>query len=188
MSTTMVPLLALAAAAAPPEQVHLAYGVAHDSMRVAWSTMGSAGEDSSVVQWGSAPAALGRSARGSATPFTQDAGRNWTQHVAEMSALLAGQRVWYRVGGGAGGWSAAASFVVNRGSVSQRVAWVGDMGAPFSHALCPACTNTEELCACGNATTGLVSEAARGAAAIIHVGTSPSLQGAGAVGLALAPP
>ena len=66
----MVPLLALAAAAAPPEQVHLAYGVAHDSMRVAWSTMGSAGDDSSVVQWGSAPAALGRSARGSATPFT----------------------------------------------------------------------------------------------------------------------
>jgi hypothetical protein len=44
------------------------------------------------------------------------------------------------------------------------------MGTPFEHALCPACTDTAEACACGNATAGLVSEAARGASVIIHVG------------------
>jgi hypothetical protein len=99
-----------------PEQLHLAYGVLHSSMRVAWSTL-AAGERAdaataarSVVQWGFAPGSFGKSAPGLATPFTVDAGRNWTQHTAEMIGLPPRQRVWYRVGSEAGGWSTEHSF------------------------------------------------------------------------------
>ena len=163
----------LCAGAGPPAQVHLAYAVTHDGMRVAWSTPGSPLQPADTfVQWGTSPSQLDRRANGSATAFTQDAGRTWTQHVAEMTALPITEptRIFYRVGGPGSGWTEPTSFVTNRGSAAQRVCWVGDMGTPFSHALCPACSNTTELCACGNSTLGLVSEAARGAAAIIHVG------------------
>eukprot|EP01052_Picozoa_sp_SAG31_P023347 SAG31_NODE_1919_length_6920_cov_5.391731_1_plen_216_part_00 len=171
------------AAVGAPEQVHLSYSVAQDGMRVAWSTVGSGASMTasaeSNVNWGRSRGALDHTAEGTARAFTADgAVHSWTGHVAEMTGLQPGERVFYRVGGAVGGWSPVHSFTVMRASGSaathqpQRHAFVGDLGTPYMHALCPACTDESETCICrgANRTSGLVAELSRGTRSVIHVG------------------
>ena len=94
------------------EQVHLALGHTPETMAVAWSTVSSMPCES-MVMYGSSATALSKTNTGDSRVFTQDPGRVWYTHTANMTGLSPGERYYYKVGNKNGStevWSKVFSF------------------------------------------------------------------------------
>lgn len=149
-------------------------------MRVQWVTQdGETLRSGSTVQWGTSPPQTSISgtsfssssssyhqSNGTAHAFTADTGRIWWNHVAEMTGLEPGQRIYYRVGDSTNGYSSVFNYATQvasgapaDGDLPQYHIVFGDMGSACAFAICKGCT-CDEVCdagTCGKSGTGNMS-------------------------------
>ena len=94
------------------EQVHLALGHTVDTMAVSWATVSKQPAASAVVMWGTSPGSLTNKMEGNSRKFTQDPGRVWYSHVANMTGLTPATKYYYKVGDAkSGAWSKVFHFL-----------------------------------------------------------------------------
>eukprot|EP00756_Hemistasia_phaeocysticola_P011827 Hpha_TRINITY_DN15145_c0_g3::TRINITY_DN15145_c0_g3_i1::g.126816::m.126816 len=148
-----------AALAGGPEQVHMNLGTTVDSAVVSWVTNTSGGGS---LSWGSG--SLSSSAKADSRNFTQDSGRFWFTHQAQLTGLKENETYVYAVEDAEGNKSPTYSFIHRRqpsaGEPYRHIIF-GDMGSSAAFTLCDACTQGSEVCTaktCTNTKTGLVSE------------------------------
>ena len=116
---------------AAPEQVHLSLTSDPSTMAVMWTTR----KDTAThtVEWGAAADQLLHKNEGGPSHTYTQFGWRGRLHAATITGLAPGQRVFYRVGDAAGGFSAVASFrtlEVDAGSDARalRIVSIADMG------------------------------------------------------------
>ena len=155
------------------EQVHLALGHTVDTMAVSWATVSKQPAASAVVMWGTSPGSLTNKMEGNSRKFTQDPGRVWYSHVANMTGLTPATKYYYKVGDAkSGAWSKVFNFqsattAPPKPGEPQLHVIFGDMGASHAYSLCPDCADADS-CTCTNTSLGVVSE--RAADMILHLG------------------
>eukprot|EP01061_Rhynchopus_euleeides_P018634 TRINITY_DN307_c1_g1_i2.p1 TRINITY_DN307_c1_g1~~TRINITY_DN307_c1_g1_i2.p1 ORF type:complete len:560 (+),score=221.09 TRINITY_DN307_c1_g1_i2:41-1681(+) len=171
MRAAALALCAACAHAVSVEQVHTGLGLTEDVLTVSWVTQQNV--NGSHVMFGER--ALSSRAVADTRAFTQDPGRTWYTHVANMTGLRTNTTYRYKVGDDTG-YSPEYRVMNRRKRVANdpyRHIILGDLGAACAFSLCTACTQGSEYCnvtTChANTTVGLVSETET-ADMFLHVG------------------
>ena len=116
-------------AAGGPEQLWVALGRAPDRVAISWLTNATGAQ--SLVRWGLASGALGKSVTGAAgKPFVCGAYTSGAVHTVNVSGLPLATRIFYTVGDDATGVSSERSFVTSPGARASYPYVFGIMGDP----------------------------------------------------------
>ena len=116
-------------AAGGPEQLWVALGRAPDRVAISWLTNATGAQ--SLVRWGLASGALGKSVSGAAgKPFVCGAYTSGAVHTVNVSGLPLATRIFYTVGDDATGVSSERSFVTSPGAGASYPYVFGVMGDP----------------------------------------------------------
>ena len=153
----------VAASAAAPEQIHIAFGHTPDTMSVQWAVRDNATcSTPSTVQFGADAASLASEAAGACTPFNLSGQVRSSLHVASLTGLAASTTYTYRVAGAsdAFAFTTAPDAATLAAALPQRFLVWGDLGSSRSP---PAGTPTIMPWASGEVARGGVSM-------ILHVG------------------
>ena len=116
-------------AAGGPEQLWVALGRAPDRVAISWLTNATGAQ--SLVRWGLASGALGKSVTGAAgKPFVCGAYTSGAVHTVNVSGLPLATRIFYTVGDDATGVSSERSFVTSPGAGASYPYTFGVVGDP----------------------------------------------------------